>query len=144
MKPFENIDQWVARHSFSFVDSIRILLGAILIWKGIAYGRNQYDIPVIVDNGPFDFLSLSLAQYIVMAHLAGGFLIFIGLVTRIAILFQIPILVGAVIYTPMAGSHSFYSSETLAVAVLFLLITFLFYGSGKFSADEYLRRHPNG
>jgi putative oxidoreductase len=143
MEPFESVDQWVEKHTFSFIDLLRVLLGACLIWKGVVFGRNQYDIPVIVDNGPFDFLSLSVAQYIVMAHLAGGFLIFIGLITRIAILFQIPILVGAVIYTPMVGSHSFYSNEFLAVSVLVLLIVFLFYGSGKFSADQYLKRHPN-
>ncbi len=144
MKPFENIDHWTEKHRLTGIDSLRILLGGILIWKGIAFGSNQYDIPVVTDNGPFDFLSLTLAQYIVIAHLAGGFLILIGLVTRIAILFQIPILVGAVIYTPTAGSHSFYANETLAVFVSLLLIAFLFYGSGAFSADEYLRRHPNG
>jgi uncharacterized membrane protein YphA (DoxX/SURF4 family) len=87
---------------------------------------------------------LSIAQYIVIAHLAGGLLILLGLVTRTAILFQIPILIGAVIYTPSAGPLPFYSSETLAVFVLLLLLAFLFYGSGRFSADEYLKGHPNG
>jgi len=144
MKPFETIDHWREKHPLSVLDPIRMLLGGILIWKGIEFGRNQYDIQVIVDNGPFDFISLSLAQYIVMVHLAGGFLILIGLVTRTAILFQIPILAGAVIYTPSAGPSALYSNEAMAIFVFLLLIVFLFYGSGTFSADEYLKRHPNG
>jgi putative oxidoreductase len=144
MKLFDKIDQWSGKHHPLGLDFLRVVLGFILLWKGIVFGQNQKDIQAFVDNGPFDFISLILVQYILMAHIAGGVLIILGLVTRTAVLFQLPILAGAVIFTPASPSMAFYSSEFLAVVTLLLLIGFLFYGSGAFSADEYLRRHPQG
>ena len=37
-----------------------------------------------------------VAHYVVVAHLLGGFLIAIGLLTRVAVVSQIPVLLGAV------------------------------------------------
>jgi putative oxidoreductase len=144
MKTLDIIDNWSEKHPFLPIDLLRIGLGGVLLWKGIVFGQNQKDIQVIIDNGPFDFLSLLLVQYVVIAQIAGGVLIMIGLITRGAALFQIPILCWAVIYSFVSSSPSFYSNGVLAFVVLLLLIGFLLYGSGKFSADEYLKRHPNG
>jgi putative oxidoreductase len=144
MKTLYKIYHWSDEHHFILLDFLRICLGTILLIKGIQFGQNQNDIEVIADNGPFNFMSLILVQYIVMAHIAGGFLILIGLITRTAILFQLPILIGAVIFTPAGSGMAFYQTELLAILVLALLITILVYGSGSFSADRYLRRHPNG
>jgi putative oxidoreductase len=144
MKLFDSIDQWSGKHRPFALDFLRVVLGFILLWKGIVFGQNQKDIQTMVDDGPFDFIGLVLVQYIVMAHIAGGVLIIIGLVTRTAVLFQLPILAGAVIFTPNSSALAFYSNEFLAVGTLLLLICFLFYGSGVVSADEYLKRHPQG
>lgn len=80
-----------------------------------------------------------------MAHLAGGILISLGLITRWAVVFQIPILIGAVILTgKQSGMFDFYSQFWLSLLVLALLVLFLVYGSGPFSVDEHLRKHPGG
>jgi hypothetical protein len=54
-------------------------------------------------------------------------------ITRIAILFQIPILIGAVIFVNLPKGFFAVNSELgFSVLVLFLLVFFLFYGSGPF------------
>ena len=67
-----------------------------------------------------------------------------GLLTRIAVLFQVPIVAGAVFMIRSNDLFSFYTNQFQAFGVLILLIIFLFYGSGKISIDEYMRRYPNG
>jgi len=42
--------------------------------------------------------SFLFAHFIAFAHLVGGLLIAMGLITRPAILFQLPILIGAVLF----------------------------------------------
>jgi putative oxidoreductase len=143
MKTFEKLKQWSDRNNFFLFDLLRICLGGILILKGISFGQNQNDIEIIVDNGPFNFISLLIVQYIVITHIAGGFLILIGLITRTSVLFLLPVVAGAVVLSPLVPSLAFYQNETLALLILFLLISFLIYGSGAFSADRYLKHHPN-
>lgn len=78
-----------------------------------------------------------IMHYIAPAHFVGGFLIVIGLLTRWAALAQLPILVGALIVNfigQMDMSNLIWASITLVVCIFFI-----FYGSGKHSADYYLK-----
>ncbi|MBI3501457.1 MAG: hypothetical protein HY063_06650 [Bacteroidetes bacterium] len=77
--------------------------------------------------------------------MGAGILIALGLITRWAIVFQIPILIGAVILNGKeSGMFDFYSQFWFSILVVALLLVFLVYGSGPFSADEHLRKHPGG
>ncbi|MFI5151372.1 MAG: DoxX family protein [Bacteroidia bacterium] len=143
MKTLTNIDYWVSHHRTYYLDFVRIVLGGFLIWKAVDFGEHPKDIQTITDNGPFDFLSLVMVQYIIMTHFAGGVLIMLGLLTRISVLFQIPVLLGAVIFTPLSDSGPVYLNELSGILVLCLLIVFLIYGSGRISVDAYMNRHPN-
>jgi uncharacterized membrane protein YphA (DoxX/SURF4 family) len=67
----------------------------------------------------------------------GGIMIIFGLLTRWAIAAQLPILFGAVLVNSMGRMHS--ESLALAIIVLLVCIFFLFYGSGKHSADYYFK-----
>ncbi|MES1218272.1 MAG: TQO small subunit DoxD, partial [Bacteroidota bacterium] len=69
----------------------------------------------------------------------GGFLIIIGLLTRWAVLIQIPILLGALffIHIPFAESEF-----TFALLLMLLLIFFFIEGGGPFSLDNYFLKHP--
>jgi putative oxidoreductase len=85
-----------------------------------------------------------LQHYVIFAHLIGGVMITVGMVTRIAVLFQLPILIGAVFFVnSKAGFFSADSSDFwLSLIILFLLLFFLVEGSGPWSIDEYMRKHP--
>jgi len=68
-----------------------------------------------------------LPLVITWTHLLGGFLVIIGLFTRWAVLLQIPILLGAVIFiNAPRGVFAAESEFGLALVILLLLIFFLF------------------
>lgn len=84
-----------------------------------------------------------LILLITWAHLLGGFLIIIGLLTRWAVLLQIPILLGAVIFiNAPRGIFAAESEFGFSLVVLLLLIFFFAEGGGPLSLDNYFRRHP--
>lgn len=114
------------------------------MWKGIQFVQNIDLLKAHINEQPFlTVLSFWLAHIVVFAHSLGGLLIALGLLTRVAILFNIPILIGAVFFvnspTQLFAVHS---ELGLSILVLFLLLFFLVEGSGRFSVDEYMRRHP--
>ena len=89
--------------------------------------------------GPFT--TMMLANYIAFAHLLGGFLLVLGLLTRFACLLQIPILLGAIIFVNSSGGIlKPFSELSLSILVLLLLVYFLIVGNGpwsfKLSADQ--------
>lgn len=97
-------------------------------------------------NSDLQFVNLALAHYVAFAHLVGGFLIALGLKTRFAILFQLPILIGAVFFVNIDQGFLSVSNNLefeLSLIVLVLLLVFLFYGSGKVSMDNWWKNHPN-
>ena len=81
--------------------------------------------------------AMIIIHYVAPAHFIGGILIFFGLLTRWAIIAQLPILIGAVIINfvgEMNTFNLFVSSITFLGCVFFIL-----YGSGKHSADYYFK-----
>ena len=81
-------------------------------------------------------LSLTI-QYIIFGHIIGGFLIAVGLLTRLACLLQIPILLGALIFVQWDVMQHF-SQFFLALLTLILLCYFMIIGSGPWSLDKGL------
>lgn len=67
----------------------------------------------------------------------GGILIFFGLLTRWAIIAQLPILFCAVIINFMGNMKE--QSLLLAMLTLGICIFFVIYGGGKNSADYYFK-----
>ena len=76
-------------------------------------------------------------HFVVPAHFIGGLLIVFGLLTRWAVIAQIPILIGAVSIN-FAGEMDT-GNLILAIVALLLCVFFAFYGSGKHSVDKYLK-----
>ncbi len=76
-------------------------------------------------------------QYVTMVHLGGGLLIIFGLLTRIAVAVQIPILMGAVAVNFLFVMNSQNLIE--ASVVLLLSLFFVIVESGKHSADYNLK-----
>ena len=132
---------WGDRHHPRWLDIIRIFLGIFMCYKGVDLLNNINLLAnAMSDKLSFNGFALSLlSHYIVFAHFAGGFLLTVGLLTRLACIIQIPILLGAVFFINSSGGIFGRPSELLlSIAVLLLLICFLIVGSGPWSLDSML------
>ena len=124
------------------MDLLRVVLGLVILGKGLYFIQDTDAILVMLHNSKIEFLSFVIAHYVAMAHLVGGVLITLGLLTRFAVACQIPVLLGAVIFVnAQRGFFSIHSEFLFSLFVLLLLVYFFFYGSGPFSLDHYMKRH---
>ncbi|PRY15515.1 putative membrane protein YphA (DoxX/SURF4 family) [Pontibacter ummariensis] len=134
------IERWADTHHPLWIDFLRVALGIFLLVKGIMFVQDTEALYSIMRKSQFPWVSIGLAHYVAFAHLVGGILIAIGLITRVAILFQLPILLGAVFFVnPERGFYSENTELWASVIVLALLIFFLVFGSGRFSVDHKMR-----
>ena len=102
--------------------------------------RNMGELEALLIQSSLAAYSSWLAIVITWAHFLGGFLIIIGLLTRPAILLQIPILVGALIFVNRPGENM--GEFLFALAILILLVFFLKRGGGLLSLDRYFTQNP--
>lgn len=145
MNVIQKVEHWGDAHQVKWLAVVRIVLGLIIFCKGIALisdtGQQQ---ELLFKNSVFGFSEMmsSVAIHLVaFAHLVGGILIAIGLVTRFAVVIQIPILICAVLFVNISNGFSALNSELwLSVIVLCLLILFWVVGSGNFSVDHQIRK----
>lgn len=135
------IEHWANTHHPVWVDFVRMALGIFLFVKGVMFIQDTEALQNIMRNSQFQWVSFGMAHYVAFAHLVGGLLIAMGLVTRIAILFQIPILLGAVFFiNPQRGFYSENTELWSSIVVLILLFVFLILGSGRLSVDNLISR----
>ncbi len=145
MKLGSNIEQWADAHHPKWLDILRVFLGLVLVAKGISFIGNTDLIVNMLRDSSVEFLSIAIAHYVIVAHITGGILIAIGLITRVAVLFQIPILLGAIFFVNVfKGFFAINSDLPFSVLVLMLLFFFLIYGSGPWSVDNYIQKHSDG
>jgi putative oxidoreductase len=141
MNSIQRIERWGEAHHPLYMDIVRIALGVFLCLKGIEFASKTYLLSEILShqvsfNG---FLLIIVQHYIIFAHVAGGFMIAIGLLTRVAAIAQIPILLGALIFVNWSMMAHF-SGFIIALIVLILLAWFAVTGSGAWSLDRALDR----
>lgn len=141
MNLIQRIGHWGDTHHPQWVDIVRIALGGFLLWRGIVFLENMSAELGRISNyiSAGSFYLLSLGHLIVFAHLLGGVLLVLGVLTRFACLIQIPIIIGAILFagTP-GGLWTPASTIIIALVVLGLLVYFLIAGNGRFSFDRYL------
>lgn len=113
---------------------IRIFLGIALFTRGVILVDNPYKIYVL----DLDAKMHMFYSYVTIIHLLGGFLMALGLFTRIGALIQVPILFTAVFFIH-AGSGLMIGGQSLELAalVLFLLLIYVVFGSGKLSLNNF-------
>lgn len=142
MNLIQRVENWGDHHHPKWLDILRIALGLFLCFKGIEYANNMSQLMTLMSNRvPFsDFMIIILVHYVLFAHLFGGFLLIVGLLTRIACIIQIPILLGAIIFVNATNLLNQFSELTLSILVLLLLIYFLVVGSGPWSLDAAINR----
>lgn len=141
MNVVHRIENWGDTHHPKFIDVIRIALGAFLLWKGIVFmGNTEYLKQLITDQTVIDVspgLLMSLVYYVTFAHMVGGILIGVGILTRFGCIIQIPIVLGAIFLSGIFQDAINYMVWP-SVAALAALVLFLILGSGPLSLDRYL------
>ena len=138
MNTLERIGHWGDTHHPLWIDIIRIFLGIFLVYTGILFLENSSAIVSLVGSSLSfsQFALVLISHYVVFAHILGGILIAVGVLTRFAALIQIPILLGAVILVNNPGGiMQPYSIWLVSLLVLLLLIYFLIAGNGRLSLN---------
>jgi putative oxidoreductase len=127
----------------SWLIVFRVILGLALFLKGIQFIRDKSLIEKI-EQGTAIFNEYEwLLTVIPWINLLGGLFIVMGIFTRWAIVFQLPIVIGAIVFVN-ARTGIFAGSELiLSIVVLSLCILFLVEGDGFLSWKKMLRKEKD-
>lgn len=142
MNTIQRLQTYGDAHHPKWLDIMRIVLGIILVVKGYYYIRNTAELQQTLLNNDWHLENYVVIHIVAFAHLIGGLMIILGLITRLAVAVQIPILLGAIIFVNApAGLLSDNSELLLSIIVFCMLLFFFVYGSGPWSMDTYMERH---
>jgi putative oxidoreductase len=155
MKNINDCKQWIESHMDVVIDLVRMYLGVGLFAKGLYFLMHQGELSKLLEGtNNVAFAQGALAHYVIPAHLVGGLLLAMGLLTRLAALSQIPILIGAVLYVWLPKMLFIEQRQNLefSALVLFLLVLIFVYGAGRLSLDHLITKkesrqlhaHPAG
>lgn len=131
------LNKWANRHTYFPIDILRIALGVFLFVKGVDFMGNSEMLAQLLKPVQNMAGTMIVVHYVAPAHFLGGILITFGLLTRWAIIAQIPILIGAVAINFIGEIHT--ANLVLAIITLLVCGFFLVYGSGKHSCDYYFK-----
>jgi uncharacterized membrane protein YphA (DoxX/SURF4 family) len=131
MNVVQRVEHWGDTHHPQWLDIVRILFGAFLCYKGVDFLMNMGTMLSLLENKMSfgSFSTMLMSNYVAFAHILGGLLLIMGVLTRFACLIQIPILLGAVFFVNTSLYQPF-SQVLLSIVVLLLLILFLVVGNG--------------
>lgn len=119
---------------------LRVGLGFSLVVKGIMFIQNNALIHQVFTESLLLRNYLWLQTFIPWINLLGGVLIVVGLFTRLSVIIEIPILIGAIVF--VGAKDGVYQGETglfFSILILILLFLFLIKGAGVPSLDHALR-----
>jgi uncharacterized membrane protein YphA (DoxX/SURF4 family) len=131
------------RHRDRCFDLLRIYLGVGLLVKGILFFSNPQLLASMLEGRNVPAVTVMLAHYVVTAHVVGGVMMALGLLTRLAALIQLPVLVGAVFVHGQEGLFTRSQNLEFALLVLFLVVLVFLHGPGRWSLDRALLRRPS-
>lgn len=139
MELIKKLNKWANSHTYYPIDILRIALGGFLVYKGIYFFQNSsYLEGLLVDINFDSFSALMWSVHVIgLFHFVGGLMIVFGLLTRLSLIVQLPIFIGAVAINFINTVDPQNLLE--ASIVLVVSIFFLFYGSGKHSVDYDLK-----
>jgi uncharacterized membrane protein YphA (DoxX/SURF4 family) len=131
-------DWFLDRRSWC-MDFIRIYLGIGLFAKGLAFLAHRGELVQTMYDHDIVWSGMALAHFVILTHIFGGSLMAIGMGTRMGALMQIPNLIGATFFVNWSGGVFGIAEELrFSALVLFLLIMFVWHGSGPLSIDARL------
>ena len=121
------------------MDCIRIYLGIALFFKGIHFMIHPQDLVYFLNQGDLNVIEAFVSHYVISAHLIGGLMLGIGLLSRVGAAIQLPVLSGAL--GLVHSKESLFSTTQnieLTTLVLFLLLIYCVIGSGNLSLDYHV------
>ncbi len=141
MQQENSLSVWLRANRAMAIEVLRIYLGIALFIKGIQFVMNPEQAAAYATMIRFPFFEFLSMHIVAVVHIAGGFLLAIGLITRIAALIQLPILFGAVFFVHFRQGL-FTKSQDLeyVILVFFLLLVFVVYGGGRLSVDYMIEK----
>jgi uncharacterized membrane protein YphA (DoxX/SURF4 family) len=143
MGMLHNIEKWSTSHHPRWLVLPRVALGICLFLKGISFMSNTVDLELLLSESNMSVSGPAFTIIITWLHLLCGFLIIIGLFTRLATMLMIPILTGAVLFVnAQRGIFAAESEFSFSLIVLLMLVFFLIEGSGPLSLDSYFKKNP--
>ncbi len=135
-----NQQPWLVSNRHYAIEFLRIFLGGLLFIKGYFFIENINEIYGLIEEN-MQYSSFMIAHYVAVAHLVGGLMLLFGLYTRLASIVQLPVLIGAVFFIDAQDTMLATGSQfEYSLVVLVLLLVFLVYGGGKWSADHRIIR----
>lgn len=132
--------EWTTAHNPKWLALIRVALGAALLLRGVNFLDNTQELQTSIDASVFQSSSEWIAHAVTWIHIVGGFLVIIGLFTRLACLVQMPVLLGAIFF--IESKKGFFTTETnlsYSIIIFLLLLVFVIEGSGQLSLSAYFR-----
>jgi uncharacterized membrane protein YphA (DoxX/SURF4 family) len=121
----------------------RIILGFTLFIKGINFVSNQEFLERLISNTVL-LKNLSFLKIVIpFIHILGGFLILIGVYSRLMILIQLPIIIAAIVFLLISGGMSYYREIVFAFIILILLMSYLKFGDGFYSWKNLINNEKN-
>ncbi|HTC01671.1 MAG TPA: DoxX family protein [Ferruginibacter sp.] len=131
------ISDWSIAHNPKWLAFFRVSLGLSLLLKGFSFFNHALQFHDLMVNS--FHIDQSWVDYaVIWINIAAGFLIVIGVFTRIACIVQIPIILGAIIFVHVPdGIFAFQSGLMFSILVLLLLVVFFIEGDGPVSFMNY-------
>jgi len=139
MNLLTKVERWGDAHHPKWIDIFRVILGLILIWKGVQFAQNLHEFTRLMGSSFFAAsIGISiLAHYIIVVHIIGGVLITLGTETRTACLLLLPIVIGALLFIDYSGSiFKPYANLNIAILILVLTVLFGIEGNGPVSVEN--------
>ena len=133
----KGLNKWANAHSTIWFDAFRILLGAFLFYKGTYFVSNSGEFENLIAPASNFLGGMFAFHYVASAHIMGGIMIVFGLLTRWALIAQLPILIGALLINFIGEMNGI--NVLLSAIVLGLSMFYTVYGSGNHSADYYFK-----
>ena len=132
-------------HHPYWLDFIRIALGISIFIKGVFFVQNSAALLDILNHSSLAGWAFIVEHHVAFTYLVGGILIAMGLLTRIAIVFELPVFFGSIFcFLTGTGFFSVFSDFLYSLIVFALLIFFLVFGPGPLSADTRMRAGKDG
>ena len=132
---------WVDMHPDVFLDLVRMFLGVALFMKGVFFMMHRDYLLAVIDRaGTWSIFPITLAHYVIPAHLVGGILLALGVLTRAGALAQIPIMLMAVFYVYLPKMMAIEGREKFefSALVLMLVCVVVAFGCGRWGLEHHL------
>ncbi|WP_347158632.1 DoxX family protein [Pontibacter chitinilyticus] len=124
-----------------WMDCLRVALGLFLFIKGILFLEHTSDVFYYFSQHQ-ELIGAHRASLLTsVVHIIGGLMIAFGALTRLSVLCQIPIVLGAIMVVNMRHVVQLGNTELiLSIVVLALLVFFMIVGPGRYSVDNKIFR----